>query len=253
MGYTRTDWSEHYSDGHGFRRLGEEEKRLIAEHAAPAPDGGQALDIGCGTGELSVYLTSLGYTVDGVDFAEGALERARAEHAETPGVRWLCLDVENDDLEQLAGEGYDLITLRLAVAFLGNPTATLLRLAELLTEDGRLIVITPTTEHTPAERRHIALDEDQLAVLTNPFDDAARYTADEFAVLVLGKETRPGQAVECTSPPAPRAVFGAAAVVTDDQGRVLLGRRLGRTPAWELPAGRIERGPDSRGRMARRR
>ncbi|WP_209446179.1 methyltransferase, FxLD system [Streptomyces sp. MZ04] len=242
MGYTRTDWSEHYSDGHGFRRLGDEEKHLLAEYAAPAPDGGRALDIGCGTGELSVYLTSLGYTVDGVDFAEGALERARAEHAETPGVRWLCLDVENDDLEPLAEEGYGLITVRLAIAFLSNPTATLLRLAELLTADGRLVVITPTTAHTPAERRHIALDEGQLTVLTDPFDGAARYTADELAVLVLGKKARPGQAVERTHPPAPRAVFGAAAVVTDDQGRVLLGRRLGRTPAWELPAGRIEPG-----------
>jgi hypothetical protein len=47
---------------------------------------------------MSVYLASLGYTVDGADFAEGALERARAEHAEVEGVRWLSLDVELDDL-----------------------------------------------------------------------------------------------------------------------------------------------------------
>ncbi|MFE5142950.1 methyltransferase, FxLD system [Streptomyces fagopyri] len=241
MAYTRTNWSKHYSDGHNFNRLSTEEKRLLAEHA-PAPKGGRALDVGCGTGELAAFLTSLGYTVDGVDFAEGAVERARAEHEETPGARWLCLDVENDDLEPLAGKGYDLITLRLAVAFFPNATATLLRLAESLTEDGRLVVITPTTEHTPAERRRIALDEDQIAVLTDPFSDTARYTADQFAVLVLGKKTRPGQAVERTHPPEPGAVFGAAAVVTDDQGRVLLGRRLGRTPSWELPAGRIEPG-----------
>ncbi|MGW0798131.1 methyltransferase, FxLD system [Streptomyces sp. NPDC002692] len=241
MAYTRTNWSKHYSDGHNFSRLSTEEKRLLAEHA-PAPEGGRALDVGCGTGELAAFMASLGYTVDGIDFADGALERARAEHEETPGVRWLCLDVENDDLEPLAGEGYDLITLRLAVAFFPNATATLLRLAELLTVDGRLVVITPTAEHTPAERRRIALDEDQIAVLTDPFSDTALYTADQFAVLVLGKKTRPGQAVERTHPPEPGAVFGAAAVVTDDQGRVLLGRRLGRTPAWELPAGRIEPG-----------
>ncbi|MFC8125947.1 methyltransferase, FxLD system [Streptomyces sp. NPDC057302] len=242
MGSTRTEWSEHYNNGKGFRRLGDEEKRLLAEHAAPPADGGEALDIGCGTGELAVYLTSLGYSVDGVDFAEGALGRARAEHVQTPGVQWLCLDVENDDLEPLSGGGYDLITLRLAVAFLSNPTATLARLAELLTKQGRIVVITPTAEHTPAERHHIALDEEQLAVLTDPFVETARYTADQLAVVVLSKKARPGRAVERTHPPEPRAVFGAAAVVTDSQGRVLLGRRLGRTPAWELPAGRIEPG-----------
>lgn len=242
MGYTRTEWSEHYNDGNQFRRLGNEEKRLLAEHAAPPADGSRALDIGCGTGELAVYLTSLGYRVDGVDFADGALERARAEHPQIPGVRWLCLDVENDDLEPLSGEGYDLITLRLAVAFLSTPTATLARLAELLTKHGRIVVITPTVEHTPPERRHIALDEEQLAVLADPFGETARYTAEQLAVVVLGKKPRAGQAIERTHPPEPRAVFGAAAVVTDNQGRVLLGRRLGRTPAWELPAGRIEPG-----------
>lgn len=49
MGYTRADWSAHYTDGRGFRRLGDEERRLLAERA-PAPAGGRALDVCCGTG-----------------------------------------------------------------------------------------------------------------------------------------------------------------------------------------------------------
>ncbi|MET8538642.1 methyltransferase domain-containing protein [Streptomyces sp. NPDC005065] len=79
MGYTRADWSEHFSDGRGFRRLGDEERGLLVEHA-PAPEGGRALDACCGSGEMAAYLASLGYTVDAADFAEGALERARQEH-----------------------------------------------------------------------------------------------------------------------------------------------------------------------------
>lgn len=36
MGYTRADWSEHYSEGRGFRGLGDEERSLLVKHA-PAP------------------------------------------------------------------------------------------------------------------------------------------------------------------------------------------------------------------------
>lgn len=89
---TRADWSNHYIAGNSFRRLGDEERALLAEHV-PAPAGGRALDLGCGTGELAAYLVSLGYIVDAVDFAEGA----RAERAGVEQVRWLCLDIERDD------------------------------------------------------------------------------------------------------------------------------------------------------------
>ncbi|WP_308019807.1 hypothetical protein [Streptomyces sp. SP2-10] len=72
MGFTRTDWSQHYTDGRGFRPLGEEEKALLTEHV-PAPENGRALDTCCGTGELAVFLNRMGYSVDAVDFAEGWL------------------------------------------------------------------------------------------------------------------------------------------------------------------------------------
>ncbi|MFF2205229.1 class I SAM-dependent methyltransferase [Streptomyces sp. NPDC058145] len=96
MGITRTDWSEHYIQGRGFRRLGDDEKKLILEHV-PAPEGGRALDVGCGTGELAAYLASLGYAVDALDFAGSAIARAREEHARLEQVRWLPLDIERDD------------------------------------------------------------------------------------------------------------------------------------------------------------
>lgn len=84
MAFTRTDGSQHYTDGRGFRTLGDEEKALLAEHV-PAPEDGRALEACCGTGKLAVFLNTMGYTVDAVDFAEGALGRARSEHAETDG------------------------------------------------------------------------------------------------------------------------------------------------------------------------
>jgi len=40
---------------------------------------GKALDVGCGTGDCSIYLAQQGWTVTGVDFVEKALDQARAK------------------------------------------------------------------------------------------------------------------------------------------------------------------------------
>ncbi|MCX4759999.1 class I SAM-dependent methyltransferase [Streptomyces sp. NBC_01275] len=74
---------------------------LLVEHA-PATEGGRVLDAGCGTGELAVFLASLGHSVEAADFAEGALDRARAEHAED-NVRWLCLDPYDSRTRPVSG------------------------------------------------------------------------------------------------------------------------------------------------------
>ncbi|MEU1710871.1 class I SAM-dependent methyltransferase [Streptomyces sp. NPDC005706] len=184
MGISRTDWSEHYNGGRSFRSLGDDEKGLVVEHV-PAPEGGRALDVGCGTGEMAVYLASLGYTVDAADFAEGALERARAEHPGEDGVRWLCLDVEHDALTDLAEAGYDLVVMRLAIAFIRDRARVLRRLAARLREDGALVIITPLAEQTSPERRHIALDDGELDALTDGFEHVERFDAHGLAVLIL--------------------------------------------------------------------
>ena len=57
-----------------------------AQHAEPdrgraRPARRQSLDIGCGTGDNSIYLAKHGWQVTGVDFVAKAVDKARAKAA----------------------------------------------------------------------------------------------------------------------------------------------------------------------------
>ncbi|MFE0087720.1 methyltransferase, FxLD system [Streptomyces sp. NPDC058991] len=240
--YTARDqWEKHYRDGKNFRQVGERERELLAEHALAPGGGGRALDVGCGTGEMSVCLASLGYTVDAVDFADSAIDRAREEHADVEGVRWMHLDIERDDPAPLDEEGYDLVVMRLMYPFLKDRGRVLHGLGERLRDGGALVVIAPVVENTPEERRGIALDDDEIALLTAGWKTVERLDADGLAFLVLrGPCHTDALAVE-KSPTIGHALTGALAVVTDDAGRVLLGRS--RRGMLELPGGKTT-GPE---------
>ncbi|MGW2832657.1 methyltransferase, FxLD system [Streptomyces sp. NPDC001286] len=242
MAYVRRDqWDQHYAQDRDFRRIGQSEKALLAEHV-PAPANGRALDVGCGTGGLASYLSELGYLVDAVDFANSALARARVEWADTVGVRWMCLDVAQDDAAELSDNGYDLITLRLVYPFLGDRQRAMGTLAGRLRPGGAIVVITPLAAGTPADRRDIALDEDEIQLLTGGWKRAERFDADGLAVLVLRDALRESTVVEKEGAPSAQAVVGACMVVTDAFGRVLLGHS--RDGMWELPGGGVEPGED---------
>lgn len=73
----------------------------------PALPQGRALDLGCGTGDASIYLARHGWKVTGVDFVEKALEKARAKSAN------LSIDFIGADVTHLSeagiGEDFRLI------------------------------------------------------------------------------------------------------------------------------------------------
>ncbi|RST09067.1 methyltransferase, FxLD system [Streptomyces sp. WAC07149] len=255
----REAWTKYYADGRDFRQLSDAERALLAEHAPVPEGGGRALDVGCGTGELAAHLASLGYVVDAVDYSDGAIARAREEHREVEGVRWLQLDIEADDPACLDGDdtetgtgtgpGYDLITLRLAYAFLRDRSRVLHALGERLREGGAIVVVTPLADSTPSDRRNIALDEDEIGLLASGWRQATRLEADGCAFLVLrGPCHRDTTAVE-KGRPTGHALIGALAVVTDGAGRVLLGRST--RGMWELPGGKSTGAEDLAGAAVR--
>ncbi|MEE4419264.1 bifunctional class I SAM-dependent methyltransferase/NUDIX hydrolase [Streptomyces bugieae] len=243
MGHiAREEWDAHYGDGKSFRPLGDTERALL--HAlVPAPDGGgRALDVGCGQGELARHLAADGYEVDAVDHAPAALRFAAAAQPPAPdrtpasaGVRFVRCDIENDALDDLRA-AYDLITLRLSLAFLRDRTRVLNRLRERLRPGGALAVITPLADSVPDDRREIALDEAEIALLTAGWRSVERRDAEGLVVLVLRTPVCEPVAYGNKGRPSPHALTGAGVVVTDAAGRVLLGHSVrGR---WELPGGK---------------
>ena len=91
-------------DGHP---LAQSLRALVEGDGALTP--GAALDVGCGTGDNSIYLAKHGWRVTGVDFVPRAVAKARVK-AQAAGV---TVDFRQGDATRLSGEGvgtgFDLI------------------------------------------------------------------------------------------------------------------------------------------------
>jgi SAM-dependent methyltransferase len=67
----------------------------------PALPAGTALDVGCGTGDSSIYLAQHGWKVTGVDFVPKALDKARAK-TRAAGVQVKFVQADVTHLSQAA-------------------------------------------------------------------------------------------------------------------------------------------------------
>ncbi|TBL68209.1 class I SAM-dependent methyltransferase [Paenibacillus thalictri] len=99
----------------------------------------KVLDVGCGTGFLSLLLAKAGHEVTGVDFADEMLQLARAK-AEEAGLQ---IDFRHGDAEQTGlPEGtYDLIVARHVIWTLPNPAKATEGWIRLLKPQGRLALV----------------------------------------------------------------------------------------------------------------
>lgn len=97
------------------------------------------LDIGCGTGSLSLILAQLGHTVTGVDFSPAMLEVAQAKvGGQYPASKWYVM---NATALQFIHEKFDVIVCRHLLWTLPNPTQVLQHWAGLLNPTGRMLLI----------------------------------------------------------------------------------------------------------------
>ncbi|MGQ3413917.1 class I SAM-dependent methyltransferase [Natrinema sp. LN54] len=99
----------------------------------------RALDLGCGTGTLSVLLAALGHDVTGVDLSPAMLERARSKARE----RDLSIDFRTGDAEslQVPDSAYDVVTARHLIWTLPNPASALREWRRVVRPGGRILLI----------------------------------------------------------------------------------------------------------------
>jgi len=105
----------------------------------PAAGALDALDIGCGTGFLSLELASCGHRVVGIDFAPSMIVEARKKARE----HQLGIGFEVADAEQLPfpAASFDIVVSRHLLWTLPNPHSAMDEWIGVLRPGGRLIVI----------------------------------------------------------------------------------------------------------------
>lgn len=129
-----------------------------------------ALDIGCGTGQLSRELYHRGYRVVGVDASSSAITIARSlTTAPAAELRYIQRDVERTRLAKLPRRSYGLITCRLVFAFITDKGQFLRAVANVLAPKGALVIITPLLGHVPEQKRAIAVDPSATQALLEEF------------------------------------------------------------------------------------
>lgn len=102
--------------------------------------GGRVLDIGCGTGRITIPLAQAGFDITGLDITPKMLERARTKAGSLP-IRWVEADARQFDLGTTFG-----VIIESGAAFQhlltrADQEAMLTRVKEHLEPDGRFIVV----------------------------------------------------------------------------------------------------------------
>jgi SAM-dependent methyltransferase len=108
-------------------------------------DGGELLDLGCGSGELARHLAGIGYRMTGCDIAPEMLRQAElADQAQ--GVRWIRLDPGWRTLPFASG-GLDAVIAASVLEYVPEPRAVLGECARVLRPGGILLCTVPDPAH----------------------------------------------------------------------------------------------------------
>ncbi|MFC7898006.1 class I SAM-dependent methyltransferase [Streptomyces sp. NPDC057381] len=190
-----TDWDARAADfddepDHGLRDPGVRRAWAARLRSWLPERPGELLDLGCGTGSLSLLAAEQGHRVTGVDLSPAMVERARAKLAGRDAV-FLTGDAEAPPVGE---QRFDAVLVRHVLWTLPDPGRALRHWRELLRPGGRLVLV----EGVWGAVTPVGIPADRLTALLVPLagrvrlerlsDDPAlwgRAVADErYAVVV---------------------------------------------------------------------
>jgi 2-polyprenyl-3-methyl-5-hydroxy-6-metoxy-1,4-benzoquinol methylase len=123
-------------------------RRMVTAVRAQSGSGAEVLDLGCGTGNLTVRFLEEGCRVTAVDMSREMLDVLAGKLARVPDWRERC-QITQHDLDTFAGRPgeFDIVSLSSVVHHLPDYLAVLVRLAASLRHGGFLYLV-----HEPAHR-----------------------------------------------------------------------------------------------------
>jgi ubiquinone/menaquinone biosynthesis C-methylase UbiE len=124
---------------HGIHSDAQREAWLSALRPWTGEPTKQVLDVGCGTGVISLLLAELGHDVTGVDFASEMLDQARTKVDQSK----LSATFQRGDAENLTqpDDSYDLVTARHLIWTLPSPECAIEEWRRVIRPGGRIVLI----------------------------------------------------------------------------------------------------------------
>jgi SAM-dependent methyltransferase len=161
--------------------------RAALRRALPDP-GAKVLDVGAGTGAMSLLAAELGYDVTALDLSEGMLSKARAK-AKASGVELVF--VVGSAAEPPSGP-FDAIMERHVIWTMPEPVAVLRAWRDVMVPGGRLVLFEGVWgADTPVQQLKDKVAEALRGALRVKDHHHAPYPADVLAELPLAGMTSP--------------------------------------------------------------
>lgn len=192
------------------------------------PPPARVLDVGTGTGHVSVMLAELGYDVVGIDLSVGMLERAKAKLAGLD--RRPTLELGDAIEPDFLPESFDVVTSRYVLWTLRTPHVAVRNWRQLVRPGGVVAVVDSTWfpgGQRPSGRGDTDTPDDSSQERPGTFDEL--YDERVMSALPLAK----ADSIEATA--ATMRAAGLADVVVEPLHEILdLDRRFGVAPGHDV-------------------